>query len=128
MKNDTGKNCLATLGRWLIPVLVAGLVASTPSLAGEISAAAIEEGRLIADDRKRGNCYSCHQVAGAELAGNTAPPLVYMKKRFPDRVALRAQIADPRQRNPNTIMPPYGAHGILTEQELDRLVDYVLSL
>ena len=51
-----------------------------------------------------------------------------MKQRYPDRDVLLAQIADPRVRNPNTIMPPYGAHGILTEQELSLVVDYLLSL
>jgi len=51
-----------------------------------------------------------------------------MKMRFPDREVLKAQIADPRVRNPNTNMPPYGAHYILTDQELDWVVDYVHSL
>ena len=88
----------------------------------------IEAGRLIAEDRNNGNCYSCHLVEGAELAGNAGPPLLAMKMRFPDREVLKTQVADPRIRNPNTIMPPYGAHGILTEQELDQVVDYLLSL
>jgi sulfur-oxidizing protein SoxX len=89
---------------------------------------ALEAGERVAADRKLGNCYSCHMVVGAELTGNAGPPLVQMKSRFPDRAALRAQIADPRVSNPNTIMPPYGAHNILTERQLDDLVDYVLSL
>ena len=105
------------------------LLAATPqdSLA-EADAAAIEEGRVIAADRQRGNCYSCHHAVGAELAGNVGPPLIVMKQRFPDRAVLYQQIADPRIRNPNTVMPPYGAHGILTEHEINRVVDYVLSL
>ena len=90
--------------------------------------AGTEAGQRVAADRKLGNCYSCHMVVGAELTGNAGPPLVQMKSRFPDRAALRAQIADPRASNPNTIMPPYGAHNILTERQLDDLVDYVLSL
>jgi sulfur-oxidizing protein SoxX len=60
-------------------------------------------------------------VQGAELAGNAGPPLMMMKQRYPDRDVLLAQIADPRGRNPNTIMPPY-------EQELSLVVDYLLSL
>lgn len=88
----------------------------------------IEAGRLIAEDRRKGNCYSCHLVQGAELAGNAGPPLMSMKLRYPQREDLLAQVADPRNRNPNTIMPPYGAHGILTERELNLVVDYLLSL
>ena len=106
-------------------VLLAG---ATGGALADADAAAIEEGRQVAADRQRGNCYSCHHVAGAELAGNVGPPLIVMKQRFPDRAVLYQQIADPRIRNPNTVMPPYGAHGILTEHELNRVVDYVLSL
>lgn len=90
--------------------------------------AALDEGRAIAADRNRGNCFSCHAVAGAEMAGNAGPPLMQMQQRFPDRSSLKAQIADPRTRNPETVMPPYGAHGILTERELNLLVDFLLTL
>jgi sulfur-oxidizing protein SoxX len=115
------------LNSLVLAVLVMLLPASNHSLA-EADAAAIEEGRQVAADRQRGNCYSCHNAEGAELAGNVAPPLMLMKQRFPDRAVLYEQIADPRIRNPNTVMPPYGAHAILTEHELNRVVDYVLSL
>jgi sulfur-oxidizing protein SoxX len=118
------------LGRILLTATSSLLITSAANiaLAAEVSPEAIEAGRAIAADRKLGNCYTCHQVEGADLAGNVAPPLVFMTMRYPDREALRAQIADPRIRNPNTIMPPYGAYGILTEQELDQLTDYVFSL
>lgn len=89
---------------------------------------AITEGREIAADRNRGNCYSCHMADGAEMTGNGGPPLMQMQMRFPDREVLKAQIADPRVRNPNTVMPPYGAHGILTPRELELVVDYIHSL
>ena len=88
----------------------------------------IAEGREIAADRNRGNCFSCHMAAGAEMAGNGGPPLMQMRLRYPEREALKAQIADPRQRNPETVMPPYGAHGILTERELNLVVDYIHTL
>lgn len=93
-----------------------------------VNADSIEEGRRVAEDRQRGNCYSCHQAQGAELAGNIGPPFVAMKARFPQRSSLYEQISDPRLRNPDTVMPPYGAHGILTERELNLVVDYLLSL
>ena len=91
-------------------------------------AQSIERGRAIAADRNAGNCYSCHVVEGVELPGNSGPPLAGMSVRYPDRAALKSQIADARLRNPETPMPPYGAHSILTDSELESLVDYVQSL
>ena len=86
------------------------------------------KGRVLAFDRNLGNCLACHVIDGGELPGNVGPPLVQMKLRFPDREVLRAQIWDAKNRNPHTIMPPYGRHGILTEQELDLVVDYIHAL
>jgi sulfur-oxidizing protein SoxX len=51
-----------------------------------------------------------------------------MRERYPDRAALRRHIWDPTQRNPNTIMPPYGKHRILTEEEIDLVIDYLYTL
>lgn len=88
----------------------------------------IERGKAIAADRNAGNCYSCHIVEGAELPGDYGPPLMHMNVRYPDRAALKAQIFDPRVRNPISPMPPYGAHNILTDAELESVVDYIHSL
>ncbi|MEH6519041.1 MAG: sulfur oxidation c-type cytochrome SoxX [Halioglobus sp.] len=127
MKNRTGQPRVMTVILHGLGVTAMTLLGGLPSLA-HASPESIAAGEQVASDRKLGNCYSCHMVVGAELAGNAGPPLIQMKSRYPDRAVLRAQIADPRSRNPNTIMPPYGAHNILTEQQLDQLVDYVLSL
>lgn len=89
---------------------------------------AIEQGRAIAFERRKGNCLACHVIEGGELAGNYGPPLVLMKARFPDRAKLRAQIWDAAVRDPNTRMPPFGRHKILTEEEIDLVVDYILTL
>ena len=62
------------------------------------------------------------------LPGNIGPPLIAMKARFPDKSALRAQIYDSRVRNPNTIMPPFGPHEIISESEIDKVTEYVWSL
>jgi sulfur-oxidizing protein SoxX len=108
-----------------LSALVLTLAAITTQAAESDS---IAEGREIAADRNRGNCYSCHMADGAQMTGNGGPPLMQMQMRFPDREVLKAQIADPRVRNPNTVMPPYGAHGILTARELELVVDYIHSL
>ncbi len=88
----------------------------------------VQKGREIAFDRNKGNCLACHWVKGAELPGEVGPPLVAMGVRFPERAALRDQIWDASRRNPETLMPPYGRHGILTELEIDLLVDFVHTL
>ncbi len=88
----------------------------------------VAKGKKIAENRKKGNCVSCHQYKGAVSPGNAGPPLVAMKARFPDKAKLRAQIWDPTARNPATIMPPFGKHEILSEDEIDAIVEWVWTL
>lgn len=92
------------------------------------AADAVTGGMAIAESPDRGNCLSCHFVQGGEMTGTVAPPLIQMKQRYPDRTVLHAQIWDATVRNPESVMPPYGRHGILTEKEIDQVVDYVYSL
>lgn len=88
----------------------------------------VEQGKQIAFNRKKGNCLACHQIAGGTLPGNIGPPLVAMKQRFPSKQALREQIWDATKRNPNTSMPPFGRHKILTEDEIDKVVEFIWTL
>ena len=94
----------------------------------EENAEALLEGKTIALDRNAGNCAACHMMDDAELPGNSGPPLLQMQLRFPDRDRLRRQIWDAMVANPDTVMPPYGRHMILTEEELELVVDYIHSL
>ena len=61
-------------------------------------------------------------------SGNIAPPLVSMKQRYPDKAKLRDQIWDAVKANPHTVMPPFGRHQILSGDEIDKVVEFVLSL
>ena len=110
-------------------ILLTGAALLTPAvtLAGD-EASVLEEGKKIAFDRKKGNCLACHMIAGGELPGNIGPPLIAMKARYPDKAALRAQIADARIKNPNTIMIPFGPHGVLTPEEIDKVTEFIYSL
>ena len=56
---------------------------------------------------------------------NIGPPIVQMRERFPDRAELRRQIWDPTRRNPQSVMPPFGKHQVLTEREIDLVLDYI---
>jgi sulfur-oxidizing protein SoxX len=110
-------------------ILLAGTLLATSStvLAGD-TASPLEEGKKLAFDRKKGNCLACHMIAGGDQPGNIGPPLIAMKARFPDKAALKAQIADARVKNPNSIMIPFGPHGVLTPEELDKVTDFIYSL
>jgi len=88
----------------------------------------IKQGQSIAFNRKLGNCLACHVMAGGTAMGAVAPPLVAMKARYPDKKALRAQIWNASAKNPDTFMPPFGRHHILTEKQIDMVTDFVYSL
>ena len=95
---------------------------------GIASADDIAEGKKVAFDRKKGNCLACHMIDDGSLPGNIGPPLVAMKARYPDKAKLRAQIWDATEANPNTIMPPFGKHQILSEKEVDLITEYIYTL
>jgi L-cysteine S-thiosulfotransferase len=88
-------------------------------------------GKDLAYTNTKGNCLACHGMptqADAVATGLYGPPLVAMSARFPDKAKLRAQIWDSTAVNPNTSMPPFGKHKILTEQEIDKITDFVYGL
>lgn len=105
-----------------------GMLCGTPQLAVAADAQTLEEGKKIAFDRAKGNCLACHYIEGGDMAGNIGPALVAMKARFPDKAVLRTQIWDATVKNPNSMMPPFGRHEILTEGELDTVLEYIYSL
>lgn len=87
-------------------------------------------GQALAFETKKGNCLACHAMPGTkgEMAGTIAPPLIAMKLRYPDRAKLRAQVWDATAANPKTSMPPFGKHKILSDAEIDQIVDFVYTL
>ena len=88
----------------------------------------LEKGKQLTMTRSKGNCLACHAIDDGKLPGNVGPPLLSMQLRFPDKAILRAQIWDATERNPDSRMPPFGKHGILSEEEVDLILDYVYSL
>jgi sulfur-oxidizing protein SoxX len=95
------------------------------------NSARVEEGRRLAHDFNKGNCLACHAAPSDPKAitkANIAPPLVAMRERFGDREALHSQIWDAARRNPNTIMPPFGRHMILSDDEIELIIDYLYTL
>jgi len=107
---------------------VVAIMAFAPVAVSADEASALEEGKKLAFDRKKGNCLACHMIAGGDLPGNIGPPLVAMKARFPNKADLRAQIADATVKNPNSIMIPFETHGVLSAKEVDLITDFIYTL
>ncbi len=104
------------------------LLATSGQTADTPSAARIAEGKMLTTERGKGNCLACHRIEDGALPGDLGPPLLAMKLRFPDRGALKEQICDATVRNPNSRMPPFCRHGILTGNEVELIVDYLYTL
>lgn len=100
------------------PTLATGPTATDP-------AALLASGKKLAFDRTKGNCLACHYIEGGEAPGNIGPPLTGIATRFPDKAKLRAQIWDATVANPESPMPPFGHHQILSDQEIDQLVEFI---
>jgi L-cysteine S-thiosulfotransferase len=86
------------------------------------------EGERLAFDRAKGNCLSCHEIKGGDLPGTSGTALKNIKSKYPDRNDLVAILTDESRRNPLTAMPPFGRNRILTEQEIDAIVDFLQTL
>jgi len=92
-----------------------------------IAQPAVSASENLAFDRSKGNCLTCHEIKGGDAPGNVGPPLVDMMKRFPNRAELIAIITDETKRNPLTVMPPFGRNLILTEPEINAVVDFLYT-
>ena len=84
---------------------------------------------ILFENNNLGNCLACHAVLNHPemTAGNIGPPFIAMKERFPDKEKLREIIYDEQLNNPDTIMPPFGRNKVLTKEQIDVIVDYILQ-
>lgn len=92
------------------------------------SQSTVAAGEKLAFDRGKGNCLTCHVIKGGDLPGTIGPELKDIKAKYPDRDELFAIIFDETKRNPQTMMPPFGRNRILTEQEINAIVDFLQTL
>ena len=116
-------------------ILVMTLLIASSSIGviatGHAESSAVSVGRELAHSYDHGNCLACHSAPTDELAvtlANIAPPLLNMKERFPVRKVLFKYIWDARNTNPDTIMPPFGSHEILSGSEIHKIIDYLYTL
>jgi sulfur-oxidizing protein SoxX len=106
-------------------VLAIGAFVSTGTAQAQ---SAVDEGRKLAFDRGKGNCLTCHVIKGGDLPGTIGPELVDIKSKYPKREDLVAILNDETLRNPLTVMPPFGRNRILTEKEINAVVDFLQTL
>jgi L-cysteine S-thiosulfotransferase len=104
--------------------LLAGAAVASPALAQSAAA----EGQKLAFDRGKGNCLTCHVIKGGEYPGTLGPELTDIKSKYPNRDELIAIVTDETKRNPQTVMPPFGRNRILTEKEINAVVDFLQTL
>lgn len=109
---------IAVLGAMCLPAA---------AVAADEDMSAVERGKAIAFDRKKGNCLACHMIATGDLPGNIGPPLVAMAIRYPDKAKLREQIWDSSAKNPMSSMPRFGKHRILTDEEIDLITEFIYA-
>ncbi len=109
---------------------VASLLApfrGSAALAQPMSASSVMPGETLAFDRSKGNCLTCHVIKGGDAPGNVGPELSDMKGRYPNRNELAAIIYDETKRNPLTVMPPFGRNLILSDQEIESVIDFLYT-
>lgn len=90
----------------------------------------LTKGACVVVVRRKGNCMACHQMQGLS-SGDLATPLINLKGRYPGedgKKRLRAQIENPHAANKDSVMPPFGRHGILSKDEITHLVDFLLTI
>ena len=108
--------------------VLTGLFVLLTSMSEAVLSDPLANGKSLVMEKSKGNCLACHSIADGKQPGNIGPPLLAMKARFPDADSLRKQIWDATLRNPDTRMPPFGRHGILSSKEIDLIVQYLYTL
>lgn len=87
--------------------------------------------KLVADRDRGGSCLACHVMGpagGANLPGNVGPDLSEIGNAGLTDEQLFNFIYDARVYNPDTVMPPWGSHGLFSDQEIMDMVAFLKTL
>ncbi len=124
-KRDEGKwNTLATLSSPPAPK-------APRKLAGPLTGDAAKGAKLVADRTRGGSCLACHVMGpagGANLPGNVGPDLSEIGNASLSDEQLFNFIYDARVYNAETVMPPWGSHGVFTDAEIGDMVAFLKTL
>ncbi|MDQ2078954.1 sulfur oxidation c-type cytochrome SoxA [Xanthobacteraceae bacterium Astr-EGSB] len=87
--------------------------------------------KLVADRSRGGSCLACHvmgQAGKADLPGNVGPDLSEIGNAGRDDEWLFNYVYDARVYNPETIMIPWGSHGLFNDEEIGHMVAFLKTL
>jgi sulfur-oxidizing protein SoxX len=87
-----------------------------------------ENGKKLAMNTQKGNCWACHALPGDPQPGSGGPSLLNVGTWGYTDAHLYQQIWDRRVANPATEMPPYGTNGVLSDQDIRDIVAFLQSL
>jgi L-cysteine S-thiosulfotransferase len=99
----------------------------TEAITGDVAKGAA----LVADRNRGGSCLACHVMgpAGdANLPGNVGPDLSEIGNAGREDEWLFNMVFDPRVYNKDTVMPPWGSHGIFNDDEIKDIVVFLKTL
>jgi len=123
-RDATKFNTLATLASPPAPTAprkLAGPLAGDPAIGA----------KLAADRTRGGSCLACHVMGpagGADLPGNLGPDLSEIGNANLSDETLFNFIYDARVYVPDTLMPPWGTHGIFNDEEIGHIVAFLKTL
>src|SRR4051794_5610832 len=100
-------------------------------ISGPIAGDAATGQKLVADRARGGSCIACHVMGpagGTDLPGNVGPDLSEIGNAGRDDAWLFNYVNDPRVYNADSMMPPWGTHGIFNEAEIGHIVAFLKTL
>jgi sulfur-oxidizing protein SoxA len=99
-------------------------------LGGAVAGDPAKGAQLVITGRGAANCLACHVIGdrGTDQPGNIGPDLSEIAKRGHTDEYLFNVVYDARVYNPDTVMPPWGTHGILSEEDVRNVVAYLKTL
>jgi sulfur-oxidizing protein SoxA len=87
--------------------------------------------KLVADRNRGGSCLACHVMGpagGADLPGNVGPDLSEIGNAGLSDEMLFNYVYDARVYHPETVMPPWGTHGLFNDEEIGHIVAFLKTL
>lgn len=83
---------------------------------------------LLLKRKNRVGCVDCHVIPRFPRPGDIGPSLIGYGSTTRSRDWLLNFVWDARNHNAATIMPPLGAHGVLSQQEVVDVVEFLFTL
>jgi sulfur-oxidizing protein SoxX len=110
-------------------LLTSPMAVSASEVSEEEMKKRIAQGKELAWNRSQGNCLACHMMPEGTSPGNIGPALIAMQLRYPDREKLFNKLWGVKETEVKySMMPLFGRNGILSDDEINLIVDYLYTL